>query len=330
MGVNLTAYTNAASAADIDDLMQALGYEEWNLYGVSYGTLLALTTMRDRPQGIRSVILDSAIPPQVHIPAQIPATYERSLDLIYGACAADAECNAAFPDLERVARDLVATLNAAPVTVDVQDPKTGETRKAVTTGDSLTRGTYTFLYNTSVYPAIPFLTDTLSRGEYEILAATSASTLYNSEVFADGMTFSVLCSEEIPHITSEIIAEAERDVDPGIVRALGFNLESSQAVCRAWGFREADDRDQEPVISDIPTLILAGEWDPTTPPSYGRLAAEALARSYLFEFPATGHFVFPARPSCSVPIVEQFLNDPLAQPDGRCAAEFGPPEFQLP
>ena len=86
------------------------------------------------------------------------------------------------------------------------------------------------------------------------------------------MTYSVLYSEEIPHITSEIIAEAESDVDPGIVRALGFQLESSQAVCRAWGFREADDRDQEPVISDIPTLILAGEWDPSTPPSYGRLA----------------------------------------------------------
>ena len=169
MGVNLTAYTNTASAADIDDLMQALGYEEWNLYGVSYGTLLALTTMRDRPERLRSVILDSAIPPQVHLLAQIPATLERSLDLIYGACAADAECNAAFPDLWRVARELVTTLNSAPAIVDVQDPKTGETRTDAITGDDLTRGTYTFLDNTSVYLAIPFLTDALSRGGTEFL-----------------------------------------------------------------------------------------------------------------------------------------------------------------
>ncbi len=330
MGVNLTAYTSAASAADIDDLMRALGYEEWNLYGVSYGSRLALTAMRDRPQGLRSVILDSAIPPQANWLAEIPRSYQRSLDLVFGACAADAKCNATFPDLPRVSLDLVATLNSSPVTVDVQDPTSGETRKVVITGDRLIAGTHLALYNTSTYPGIPFATYALSRGDHGILAAAVSGLLHAFQGRADGMAFSVDCSEEIPLLTSDIIAEVEKDVSPEIARALRLNLESELALCRAWGFRESDDRENEPVISDIPTLVLAGEWDPITPPSYGRLAAETLTRSYVFEFPATGHDVLSARPSCAVPIIEQFLDDPRAQPDGSCASQFGPPEYQLP
>ncbi len=56
-GKNLEAFTSAASAADVNDLLLALEYEKWNLLGVSYGTRLALTVMRDFPEGVRSVIL---------------------------------------------------------------------------------------------------------------------------------------------------------------------------------------------------------------------------------------------------------------------------------
>src|SRR5690606_39073830 len=62
-GIRLNAYTSAENAADIADLRVALGYEQVNLYGISYGTRLALTIMRDHPQGIRSVVLDSVYPP---------------------------------------------------------------------------------------------------------------------------------------------------------------------------------------------------------------------------------------------------------------------------
>ena len=330
MGVNLAAYSSAAGAADIDDLMRVLGYEEWNLFGFSYGTRMALTTMRDRPQGLRSVILDSVLPPQVNVNPMVPANFERTLELIYGACAANTECNAAFPDIRQVARDLVATLNATPAIVDIQDPKTGETREVATTGDDLTRGTFRFLHSTGVYPVIPFTTQALSEGDYGILATVSAGTLYIAEEFSDGVYFSFFCNEETPFATHDILAKAEEDVDPDIVRALGMPLETWQTVCTEWGFGTPNERENRAVTSSIPTLILVGDWDPATPPSYARLVAETLTRSYLFEFPATGHGILTARPSCAAPLVEQFLDDPLAQPDGSCASQFGPPEFQLP
>jgi pimeloyl-ACP methyl ester carboxylesterase len=55
-GIDLSAYNSAASAADLNDLRLALGYEKLNLYAVSYGTRLALTLMRDYPQAVRSAV----------------------------------------------------------------------------------------------------------------------------------------------------------------------------------------------------------------------------------------------------------------------------------
>jgi pimeloyl-ACP methyl ester carboxylesterase len=55
-GMELSAYNTSESAADFADPRAALKIASWNVYGVSYGTDLALTYMREHPQGIRSVM----------------------------------------------------------------------------------------------------------------------------------------------------------------------------------------------------------------------------------------------------------------------------------
>ena len=65
-GVDLAAYNSAENAADLADLRTALGIDGWNLYGVSYGSNLAMSELRDHPEGIRSVVLDSCRSPQQH------------------------------------------------------------------------------------------------------------------------------------------------------------------------------------------------------------------------------------------------------------------------
>ena len=64
---DLMAYNTASNAADINDLRLALGYDQVNLWGGSYGTRLALGVMRDYPEGLRSVVLDSVYPPDVDL-----------------------------------------------------------------------------------------------------------------------------------------------------------------------------------------------------------------------------------------------------------------------
>lgn len=79
--VDLTAYNSAESAADVADLRVALGYDEWNLYGISYGTRLAQTIVRDYPEGIRSVILDSSYPLAANLQTETAVNADRALSV---------------------------------------------------------------------------------------------------------------------------------------------------------------------------------------------------------------------------------------------------------
>ena len=88
-GINLSAYNSFENAADVADLRNALNYPEVNLYGVSYGTLLALHVMRFHPQGIRSVILDGVVPPQVNFLLEAPHTQDQAFTHLFEACAKD-------------------------------------------------------------------------------------------------------------------------------------------------------------------------------------------------------------------------------------------------
>jgi len=57
-GMDLSAYNTTENAADFADLRRVLGIHEWNVYGYSYGSDLALSFMRDHPDGIRTVTID--------------------------------------------------------------------------------------------------------------------------------------------------------------------------------------------------------------------------------------------------------------------------------
>jgi pimeloyl-ACP methyl ester carboxylesterase len=134
-GINLSAYTSAANAADVEDLRAALGYAEWNLYGSSYGTRLALTVMRDHPEGVRSAILDSVYPPQVDLFSSIATNFERSLDLVFERCTSDPACSQAYPDPEKAFYELVDQLDAEPLTFTIFRSSTSKFYDVVLNGD---------------------------------------------------------------------------------------------------------------------------------------------------------------------------------------------------
>ena len=124
-GRNLAAYTSAANAADVDDLRLALGYAKLNLYGISYGARLALTVMRDFPAGVQSVILDFVYPPQVAGNAERVRNAEHAVNLLFDRCAADTQCNAAYPELKAIFYDTVAQWDTHPITLALTYPTSG-------------------------------------------------------------------------------------------------------------------------------------------------------------------------------------------------------------
>ena len=331
-GVNLAAYNSAESAADLNDLRLALGYEEWNLLSVSYGTRLALTAMRDHPEGIRSVILDSTYPLQVDLYTGVPANFDRALSLLLDSCAADPLCSEVYPELESVFLEVVEQLNAVPITISATNSLTGESYDVLVDGDVLTGFLFQSLYSTNLIPWLPKIIFDIRDGDYDIFALVMGSFLSNIGFSSDGMYYSVQCGEEVRFSTpGDYAAAAEaypylRSVFDGSPK-IGEPLFD---ICESWDAKEADPIENEPVSSDIPTLVLAGEYDPITPPAWGRLAAETLSNSLYFEFPAMGHGASLSEVECPLNVALEFLDDPTAALQGDCIAEMSGPEFFVP
>jgi pimeloyl-ACP methyl ester carboxylesterase len=318
-GINLSAYNSAENAADLADLRRALGYEEWNLYGISYGTRLALTTMRDHPEGIRSVILDSSYPPQEDLYATLAANFDRVLAGTFEGCRAEPACDEAYPDLESVFYDTITTLDENPVTVRAVLPSSGQPLEVVVNGGLFAGLMFQSYYQTSFIPAMPQLIYDASAGELSLLALIYLSLLDRADEVSNGMNLSVQCTEEVPYSDPDAAA-SEADSFPVLKDVLNRQVIVGQgifAACDLWNVTSAPEIENEPVVSDIPTLVLAGQFDPITPPDWGRQVAESLSNGYFFEFPGMGHGVTIAD-SCPTDMTVAFLDDPGTTPDAAC------------
>jgi pimeloyl-ACP methyl ester carboxylesterase len=288
-GANLSAYTSAENAADLDDLRQALGYNEWNLYGISYGTRLALTIMRDHPDGIRSVILDSSYPLEVSLYETLAANTDRAFNALFEGCAADPACSEAYGDLNNEFYGLVDQLNAEPVTIPITQPYNGETYEMLTNGDVLMDFLFQSLYATEVIPLLPKIISDVAAGDYSIFGRLMGAYLAEQEYISIGMHYAVRCGEEVSFDTPEALAHVT-DNYPKLHDYFERNLwdQTVFTICDLWGVDDADPIENEPVSSDIPTLVLAGEYDPITPPVWGEMVAANLSQSFFFEFPRCG------------------------------------------
>ncbi|MBA3874170.1 MAG: alpha/beta fold hydrolase [Anaerolineae bacterium] len=326
-GVNLGSYNSAENASDVNDIRIALGYDKLDLYGISYGTKLALTIMRDHPEAVRSAIIDSIFPPQV-TNNDAPLNFERSLSVLFKGCAADAACNKAFPDLEKVFYDTIDQLNANPATFDVLDPTSHQKLPVKMDGDSFAGTIFQALYATEIIPSLPKNIYDVHNGDTRFLSLWTLLELSQLDAISIGMNYAVQCTEELPFDTTTSIDAVLAKLNPklvGFARRNGID-DSQLALCSTWNKAKPNPIENEPIKSDIPTLVVSGEYDPITPPDYGKATAANLSKSFFFEFPGMGHGVIPSSP-CAFSIAQAFLKDPTTKPDASCIADMKEPAF---
>ncbi len=328
--VDFTAYNSATNAADVADLRVALDIDEWNLFGISYGTRLATTVMRDHPEGVRSVILDSAYTPDVDLITRAPANLARALDVFFAGCAADAACNEAYPDLEDRFYALVDTLEDEPLETTVRDVFTGDRHDVLVNGDFLIASVFQGLYSAEVIPVLPQMITEIEAGEDATISLLLTNDLANGAFFSYGMNLAVQCNEELPFTTPEEVAAAtaaQPRLEQFFAGASNIGMPMFD-ICELWAAGVADPVENEAVSSSIPTLVMAGEYDPITPPQWGERAASTLENVTFVEFPGLGHAASLSS-DCSTEIAIAFFDNPTAEPDTGCVAAMGGPEFVI-
>lgn len=322
-GIDLTAYNTAENAADVAALRQALGIDSWDLLGISYGTRLALNIMRDHPEGVRSVVLDSVFPPNADTPGEEGLSGLWSLQWLFDECYNDIYCNDSYPDLETVFLETVMRLNDTPVDGFY--------------GDDVAFSVINALNSSELIPLVPSVIYSVAEGDIGALDEIAADEYgSNRQRFqaeedvsdSEGMYNSVICHDEYifgDYETAEarVVAEAPEAIEAILLQPVADLFQ----VCTYWGAGAAQVIENEPVYSDIPTLILAGQYDSATPPEWANLTASTLANVYVYEFPGAGHSLLSAD-ECAIEITTDFLDLPQQTPDSSCIADIEWPYFE--
>jgi pimeloyl-ACP methyl ester carboxylesterase len=313
MAVDRASYGTTSYAADLRDLRRALGYERWDVYGVSYGARLGLEAMRRDPEGIRSVVLARPLPPG-------PIVMERALHSqqtfarLFAACEADAACGAAFsPEEDFLA--LFEEFEQTPLHSNVIDPPSGDS--VVLDGRIFVESMQQLLESMNTVGRIPLLLHELRNGNRE--TATRLILSNGGLAFGEGLSnisnFLVNCYDRYtPDLEARAAALASELTAPF------RSLETWDRNCTAWQDRFASEDERTPVTSDIPALILTGEFDRRTPPEFGRRIAATLYRAHVVELPATLHASRPGE--CELEIIVAFLRDPERMPNTSCVASM--------
>ncbi len=316
-GIDIGQYNTINNARDAEAIRTELGYEQWNLLGISYGTRLGLELMRQAPDGIRAAVLDSVYPPQVDAIEEMAETFLQSLELVAAACDAEPDCASEGNLIERLV-SAAADLEAQPREVEVVDFLTGSTDTVMANGDTLVSVVAGGLYAPFAFTDWPELLDDLENGGTSALSQYLSFERTNEAFLTSGMLYTFQCNEEVAFSDPSAV-DAASPPDPFGLYDSAFGGGDIFAACAAIGAEQADPVSTEPVASDVPTLVLAGQFDPVTPPSWGQLAAETLTRSQFVLFAGESHSVSGG--DCGTDLIVTFLADPALPLDTGCAAE---------
>ncbi len=319
-------YTTSIAVADLDRVREALGYEQLDLYGASYGTRVALHYLRRYPQHVRTVTIDGVIAADQVIGPEIALDAQAALDSIFIRCSEDTACNETFADPAAQFAALKRELLASPVEVTLPHPVSAKLVSVPLSYEAFAGAVRLLSYTAGSASLLPVLLhEAESNDNWQPMAAQAEMMLASiAEALNEGMHNAVVCTEDAPFFDFD--ADQRRRLNEtylgtAIVDALA-------AICEIWPAGVIDADFHEPVVSDKPVLLLSGSADPVTPPANATRAAATLSNS--LEIVAEGHGHGALAVSCVPSLLADFVDAAnTAAVDPACVASKTPDPFFL-
>jgi pimeloyl-ACP methyl ester carboxylesterase len=316
-------YTTTIAMDDLDDVRRHLGYDRVNVYGGSYGTRAALVYLRQHGDHVRSVVLDGVAPPDMRLPLFFARDAQRALDKLLADCESSEACRAKYPDLAARTRALLARLEKNPPRLRLTHPRTGIAEEVSVTAAFVANVLAGALYSPMISALLPELLARAEANDFQGLLALGLVNENSSENMSVGMQLSVICAEDYPRVTRDEYTQESR----GSVFA-DHLLTSRMKACEFWPRGDVDDSFYQPVTANTPVLILSGDLDPVTPPSWGESVVPHLSRSRHIVVPGTGHGAIGT--GCGIRLIHQFIEQGSAENlDTSCLEGLRRPPFFL-
>jgi pimeloyl-ACP methyl ester carboxylesterase len=329
-GVDLKAYTSAENAADVADLRVAMGIDQWNVYGTSYGSDLAQRVLRDHPAGIRSVVLDSVVPSNLNPLELFWPSFATAYQAMFETCAAQPACAAAYPDLAGELTRTVNRLTTSPLTVTVSDANGKPTQVSIDGYRLANLVGVVLAGGPSSAALVPKLVHEIATGDGTFVgSAVLSTTVLAPGINADGFTWSASCPDWTATTTpATILAKAKAALPqfPDTVLGLQPQLARYLSDCAIWNVGTSAASARAAVVSDVPVLLLGGTFDGVTATSWQDAVKPGLSKGQSVSFPGLGHTVVDQSP-CAMSVMHAFLAAPTATVDPSCVARMTIPPF---
>lgn len=317
-------FTTSIAVRDLDALREAIGVEQWNIYGVSYGSRVAQHYLRRYPEHTRAVVLDGAVPPGVVLGPEIAAAAQQALDAIFARCSEDTDCSGRFGDIESKFESIQAELAEGEVRVTRTNSETGENEEIRLYEGHLQGLTRLMSYSHATAALLPLVIDEAFKGEYSTLLAQAELVLGDvDQALSFPMHNTVICSEDFPRMREAATPQSE---DTYLAATI---VDALVTICERWPAGPVDGDFTEPVVSDRPVLLLSGSNDPATPARYAeRIIAEGISNSLHVIAQDQGHGIIAI--GCVPQLVNDFIDDAgFAELDPSCVDEARPLPFFL-
>ncbi|MBN2804065.1 MAG: alpha/beta fold hydrolase [Deltaproteobacteria bacterium] len=300
-GVGLKFYNSQTNAHDVDSLRKALGYKKWNLWGISYGTRLALTVLRDYPGEVRSAIIDSTVPLEVNLFESLGANAQNAFELLFNECEIETECNSYYPDLMNHLLEALDKLDASPKILNLSDGTPFDL-----TGTIVMNVLFQIMYSAEDLIYMPMLVNEIYNEDYEnVLSIIEQISMQGSGV-STGMYLSVNCAEEYAYIDQDNFDTITENLYQRFVT--DFGIDEYESPCEIWNVPPAPKKENSPVVSDLPVLVMSGYFDPITPPAWGEMIHKNLKNSQFFIFNNGSHGTSIS--ICGTKMALNFLDSP--------------------
>jgi pimeloyl-ACP methyl ester carboxylesterase len=284
---------------DLEAVRIALGVEQINLVGISYGTRVAQQYMARHPERVRSAILDGVVPNPLALGSEHAKNLEDALERQFARCAQDARCGQQLGDPRANFRALAQELRTTPRQVTYRDPFTGEEKTDELTYGHLAAVVRLYAYAPITASMLPLTLHEAAQGRMAPLMAQAQMMLGQlGDQIMHGMQLSVACAEDAPRLVVD-------PADAGSVLGTEF-IDFTLAQCAVWPRGAVPENFNAPLRGTMPTLLLSGEFDPVTPPRYGEEVLKGLEQGRHLVLTGQGHNVIGV--GCTPRLAARFID----------------------
>ena len=309
-GIDLDDFGTMTTAEDYERVRQALGVTRWNVVGESYGTTVAMTLLATHSRSIRSAVLDSLNPPDKAF-AGMPWSARMALarDAFLAACTRGAPCATAHPGLAGLYRAVLARLAQAPPTIVLPAALQVPDDHLRLTSPLFEEVVGRLVYDPSNYEALPGLIAATRDGDMAPLTRALAGMIAEAKRAGNEAAFVAVECRDTPRWRMAA-SGGESPLDLALL---------PPGVCPAWS--ALGPAPEIPRGTAVPTLILAGQFDPNIRPEQSLHVADELGhKARWVEFAGIGHNVRHFS-SCAQAAVAAFIVDPDGELDTDCASK---------